>query len=141
IAYQKPVQDGRAKACKPFLDACAGRHAVLKALDIAGDVTHHDGGEERLLPRKPGIDGRLSSAGQLGDFVDAGAGKPALQKHAAGRIEDAGVDLAGEVARRPPGASGGALLQTGARWELCHHILATASMGATATAAAGSPPP
>jgi hypothetical protein len=82
---------------------------VLEARNSGGDITHHHGGEERLLPWKPGIDRRLPGTGEFGDFVDTRAGKPALQKDAAGRIEDAGVDLAGELARRPPRASGGPL--------------------------------
>jgi hypothetical protein len=83
IADQKPVQDGGAQACKPFLDACPRRHIVLKARNIGRDVAHHHGREERLLPRKPGIDGRLPGTGEFGDFVDSGASKPALSGGAA----------------------------------------------------------
>jgi hypothetical protein len=55
-----------------------------------------------VLIGKPGVDSRLSGAGDLGDFIDACALEATLEKHLSRRIEDSLLDLAGMSARRPP---------------------------------------
>ena len=69
------------------------------------NVAHHDGREQRLLAGKARVDGRFSGAGDVGNLVDAGAGKAAFEKHAAGGSQDARIDFAGALTRRPADAS------------------------------------
>jgi hypothetical protein len=75
---------------------------------VPAHKTFYDRREQRLLAWKSGVDGRLSGAGGLGDFVDARALEAAFEKHMARRIEDSLLDLAGMFARRAAAANHGA---------------------------------
>ena len=44
--------------------------------------------------------------GEFGDFIDAGAGQSALQKYAPSRIQDASIDLSGQLPRGFTDAAG-----------------------------------
>ena len=104
IAGQNPMHEGGAQLGEALIERRSGGHVAFEPRCGGGNVAHHDGREQRLLAGKARVDGRFSGAGDVGNLVDAGAGKAALQKHAAGGVEDARIDFAGALTRRPADA-------------------------------------
>ena len=90
---------------EPLLDRAAGAGESVEACVSAHEALD-DGGEQRLLVGKPGVDRGFSGGGRLGDFVDARALEAALEKNPARRVEDSLLDLTRKLARRPAVAHG-----------------------------------
>jgi hypothetical protein len=91
---------------------------VLEPRNVGSNALHHDGGEQRLLFGKAGVNGRLAGTGARGDLIHTGTSQPPFKKDAARRIEDAGLYLAGELARRASRADRTAT--SGAPLRRCH---------------------
>lgn len=61
----------------------------------------YDRREQRFLAGEVGIDRRLARGSHLGNVVDAGASIALLEKQLLGRIENAGLRVAGKILGRP----------------------------------------
>ena len=71
----EPGQNDGGKGVEPLLDRAAGAGKSIEA-GVPAHEPLDDGGEQRLLVGKSGVDGRLAGGSDLGDFVDARALKP-----------------------------------------------------------------
>ena len=74
------------------------------------DDTRDNGGEQRLLAGKMSINRWFARRSPCCDLVDARALETSFKKDPLGGIEDAPLDIAGKVLRRPAGAAGLVLL-------------------------------
>jgi len=62
VVDQDPVQERRGRVDKTFFDCRSGRNNAFKSPDGDRDVSHHDGGKDRLFVWITGINGRLAGA-------------------------------------------------------------------------------
>src|SRR6516164_5357931 len=103
------------------------------------NITHNDSRKERHLVGKARIDRWFSGAGHRGNLVDAGAREPAFDESAAGRVEDALVDLAGEFPPGSPAAHRLPFLQRLLAAAACLAALIGVEIGFTSTASCIAP--
>src|SRR5262245_44979322 len=94
---------------------------TLKTRNGGIDVAHHDGREEVLFAREPGIDRRLPRPRQGSDLFHTCTVQPTSEKYTTGGIEDPRLYFSGALARGPAGSDGAALVEgLFSRCNSCH---------------------